>query len=136
MGADRITLKNLVFYAYHGAFAAEKELGQRFEVDVDMYRDLGACARVDDLDMAISYVDVYTLVKEIVEEREFSLIETLARTIADEVISGYALDEVTVRVRKPHAPIGGPMDYVECEMTRKAPAGDQVEIGGVEDAEL
>ena len=25
MPADRITLKNLVFYAYHGLFAAEKE---------------------------------------------------------------------------------------------------------------
>ncbi len=36
MGADRITLKSLVFYAYHGVFEAEKELGQKFEVDVDM----------------------------------------------------------------------------------------------------
>jgi len=34
MQSDRITLKNLMFYAYHGVFAAEKELGQRFEVDV------------------------------------------------------------------------------------------------------
>lgn len=121
MQADRITLKNLVFYAYHGVFAAEKELGQKFEVDVDVYGDFSACARDDDIDGAVNYADVYALVREIVEEREFDLIEALAHTIADEVLAGYAVRSVTVRVRKPGAPIGGPMDYVECEVTKNSP---------------
>jgi dihydroneopterin aldolase len=118
MGADRITLKSLVFYAYHGVFEAEKELGQKFEVDVDMRGDFQAAARVDDIDMAVNYADVYATVKDIVEERDFDLIEALALNIADEVLSGYEVEEVTVRVRKPSAPIGGPADYVECEITR------------------
>ncbi|MGB4338336.1 MAG: dihydroneopterin aldolase [Bacillota bacterium] len=122
MPADRITLKNLVFYAYHGLFAAEKELGQRFEVDVDLYGDFSECARGDDIDAAVNYADVYALVREIVEEREFDLVETLAHTIADEIVSAYPVDSVTVRVRKPGAPIGGPMDYVECEVTREREA--------------
>ncbi|MCR4424754.1 MAG: dihydroneopterin aldolase [Firmicutes bacterium] len=125
MPSDRLTLKNLIFYAYHGAFAAEKELGQRFEVDVDMRGDFQACSNTDDLDLAINYVDVYTLVREIVEEREFNLIETAARTVADEIASAYPVKEVTVRVRKPHAPIGGPMDYVEVEVTRRGASGTQ-----------
>ncbi len=123
MQADRITLKNLVFYAYHGVYAAEKELGQRFEVDVDMYGDFQAPARADDIDLIVSYADVYALVKEIVEEREFNLIEALATAIGDEVLSGHPVSEVTVRVRKPHAPLGGPADYVECEITRIASGG-------------
>ena len=40
MASDRLVLKNMVFYGYHGAFAAEKELGQRFEVDLEMQLDL------------------------------------------------------------------------------------------------
>jgi dihydroneopterin aldolase len=125
MQADRITLKNLVFYAYHGVFAAEKELGQRFEVDIDMYGDFQTAARAGDIDMTVNYADVYALVKEVVEEREFDLIEALATAIGDEVLAGYPVNRVTVRVRKPHAPLGGPADYVECEISRSASGGAQ-----------
>jgi len=134
MQADRITLKNLVFYAYHGAFAAEKELGQRFEVDIDTYGDFQTAARADDIDMTVSYADVYALVKEIVEEREFDLIEALAATIGDEVLAGYPVSRVTVRVRKPNAPLGGPADYVECEISRGAVGGGQSGTGCEDDA--
>ena len=134
MQADRITLKNLMFYAYHGVFAAEKELGQRFEVDVDMYGDFNTAARADDIDMTVNYGDVYTLVKEIVEEREFDLIEALAAAICDEVLAGYTVGRVTVRVRKPHAPLGGPADYVECEISRGAVGGGQSGTGCEDDA--
>ena len=37
--------------------------------------------------MTVNYVEVYTLVKEVVEEREFGLLETLAETIAGEILS-------------------------------------------------
>ncbi|HBL37468.1 MAG TPA: dihydroneopterin aldolase, partial [Firmicutes bacterium] len=33
-------LQNMIFYGYHGVFAAEKELGQRLEVDVELQLDL------------------------------------------------------------------------------------------------
>ena len=134
MQADRITLKNLMFYAYHGVFAAEKELGQRFEVDVDMYGNFQTAARADDIDMTVNYGDVYTLVKEIVEEREFDLIEALAAAICDEVLACYTVGRVTVRVRKPHAPLGGPADYVECKISRSAPGGGQPGCGCEDDA--
>jgi dihydroneopterin aldolase len=32
----KIMLKNCSFYAYHGVFPAEKEIGQRFFVDVEL----------------------------------------------------------------------------------------------------
>src|SRR5690606_20588095 len=67
--ADRVSLSNMVFYAFHGAFDAERELGQRFEVDVDIYTDFRRAAHADDLDLALNYVHVYNIVKEIVEAR-------------------------------------------------------------------
>lgn len=117
--SDKITLKNMVFYGYHGAFDSERELGQRFEVDLEMRLDLSAAAKADDLEVGVNYVDVYTTVKDIVEEREFDLIEALGETIAEEVLAGYPVEEVTVRVRKPHAGVGGILDYVEVELTRR-----------------
>ena len=34
MDSDCILLKKMVFFGYHGAYAAERELGQRFVVDL------------------------------------------------------------------------------------------------------
>lgn len=109
----------MVFYGYHGAFAAEKELGQKIEVDAELYLDLKPSAATDDLELSINYVEVYTLIKDIVEEREFNLLETIAETIADEILSAYTLEEVVVRVRKPFPPSGGILDCAEVEISRK-----------------
>ena len=120
MSHDRLTLMNMIFYGYHGVFAAEKELGQRFEVDVDLFLDLYQSGISDDLDLSINYVEVYTLVKDIVEERQFNLVEALAETIAGEIIAAYPVDKVGIRVRKPSPPGSGVMDGVEVEIERQA----------------
>ncbi|HEY8344391.1 MAG TPA: dihydroneopterin aldolase [Bacillota bacterium] len=118
--ADRLILKNMVFYGYHGVFDAEKELGQRIEVDVELYLNLKPAGSADDLELAVNYVEIYTIVKDIVEERGFNLMEALADTIAEEILSAYTLDEIVVRVRKPNPPSGGIMDYLEVEVRRPA----------------
>jgi dihydroneopterin aldolase len=115
---DRISLRNMVFYTYHGVFAAEKELGQRLEVDVELSLDLSTPGNTDDLDTTPNYVEVYAQVREIVEEREFSLLEAVADTIAGEILAAYNLKAVTVRARKPNPPVGGLVDFAEIEVTR------------------
>lgn len=108
----------MVFYGYHGVFDAEREIGQRFEVDVELYLDLSSIGRADDIDLTINYVDVYTIVKELAEEHEFHLVEGLAQAIAEQILTSYDLEKVLVRVRKPHAPIGGTTGGVEVEIER------------------
>ena len=118
MKGDRITLSNMVFYGYHGVFEGEKELGQRFEVDVELFTGLSVPGQTDDLEQSINYVDVYTLVQDIVQERTYNLIEAIAENIAGEILSAYSVNQVVVRVRKPNVPIGGVIDHVEVEITR------------------
>ena len=114
--ADKLVLKNMVFYGYHGAFDAEKELGQKYEVDVELHTNLSLPG--DDPDLALSYVDAYTVVKEMVEEREFSLLEAMAEAIAQQILTMFDLEQVVVRVRKYQVPIGGVMEYLEVEIAR------------------
>lgn len=128
MSRDKLILNNMVFYGYHGVFAAEKELGQRLEVDVELYLDLFRAGTTDDLDSSINYAEVYTLVKDIVEEREFNLMEALAHAIADQIVSAYTLDQVVVRVRKPNPPVGGVMDYFAAEVVRKPLQKDNIQM--------
>lgn len=115
---DVIRLLGMEFYGYHGVFEAEQELGQRFEVDVELHRDLKLAGDSDDLDVTLNYVDVYTVVKELVEERVFNLIESLAEEIASQILSSFVVDGVTVRVRKPHVSLGGLLRTVEVEIQR------------------
>ena len=119
---DKVRLKNMVFYAYHGVYGAERELGQKFEVDVELEADLGPAGRSDDLALAIDYTKVYGLVRGIVEGRAFSLIEGLAEAIARELVETFEVSAVVVRVRKPHAPMGGLLDSVEVEIRREGRA--------------
>ncbi|HHY14705.1 MAG TPA: dihydroneopterin aldolase [Firmicutes bacterium] len=117
--SDRLLLKNMVFYGYHGAFAAERELGQNFAVDLEVYCDLPQGGS-DDPELGFNPLDAYAVVKDIVEEREFQLPETIARAIADQILAAYDLEKVVVRVRKSVVPVGGPLDYLEVEITREA----------------
>lgn len=111
-----LRLKNMVFYGYHGVYSAEKELGQRIEVDVELVSDLTGAGKADDFDQTIDYVDIFTMVKEIVEEGQYNLMEGIATAILDQLNSSYDLEQVTVRVRKPQPPVGGLMDCLEVEV--------------------
>ena len=114
-----LTIKNLVFYGYHGVQDFEKELGGRFEVDVKIRYPFSRCATEDTLDQAVDYQLVYAVVKEKVTGHKYHLIETLAEHLADELATQFDLEEVTVILRKKKVPIDAVLDYVEVEVTRQ-----------------
>lgn len=118
MAQDKLVLRNMVLYGYHGPFAAEEELGQRYEVDLELFLDLSQSAGTDDVEFSLNTVDLFTVVKEIVEEQEFHLPEALAEAIASQILDSFDVDQVLVRVRKPHPPVGGLVDSLEVELLR------------------
>jgi dihydroneopterin aldolase len=118
LAPDRITLKNMAFFAYHGTAPSEKESGQRFFVDVDMYLDLRPAALADDLERTVDYEGVYHLIKENCESKRFYLIEALAEHVARSILEGYPVERVVVRVRKPSVPVRGILDFTEVEVDR------------------
>ncbi|HHY40935.1 MAG TPA: dihydroneopterin aldolase [Syntrophaceticus sp.] len=115
---DRIILNGMQFYGYHGVMPAEQELGQPFIVDLEMYCDLQEAGERDDLSRTVDYSEVFALVQRIVTGERFQLIEALAERIAAEVLSGFPLSEVVVRVKKPHAPLKGIFTDVVVEIRR------------------
>ncbi|HBE80525.1 MAG TPA: dihydroneopterin aldolase, partial [Firmicutes bacterium] len=117
---DKLSLKNMIFYGHHGVYPAEKELGQRIEVDVDLWTDFLRAAGTDDLSAAISYVDIYSTVKDTLERESYNLIEAMAVAICERIRDGYDVRKVTVRVRKPQPPVGGLMDSAEVEISRES----------------
>lgn len=117
---DKLHLNRMQFYGYHGVFPEENKLGQRFYVDLVLSLDLSEAGRTDDLTKTVNYAEVYQVVKQIVEGRTYRLIEALAENIASDVLHQYtSVNDVTVRVVKPHPPFDIHYDGVVVELTRK-----------------
>ena len=107
MQGDKILLKGMEFYAYHGVNESEKVKGQRFIVDVEMSADLSRASETDDLEDTIDYSRVFRLVKEIVEGPSRDLIEAVAGEIARRALEDFAVEQIRVRVSKPDVPLKG-----------------------------
>ena len=115
-----IRIKNAVFYAYHGVMADEQNLGGKFEVDIEMHCDLSAAAESDSLKKTVDYEKVYGFIQRTVLAKKYYLLEALAQAITRGVLREfYNVEIVTVRLRKPHPPVKGVIDYVEVEVTQK-----------------
>ena len=110
----------MVFLARHGVNEREKVEEQRFEVDVELSVDTRAAAAGDDLAQTVDYRGVYELTRQVVEETDLELIESLAAAIAAKVLAANeTVDEVVVRVRKPDVDLGGPLDHAGVEIRRR-----------------
>ncbi|WZX99750.1 dihydroneopterin aldolase [Bacillus sp. FSL W7-1360] len=117
---DKIHMKQLSFYGYHGVFPEERKLGQRFMVDVTLMLDLSAAALNDELTASIDYGDVYARIRDIVEGKPHQLVEALTNKIIEELFAAYErLQGCTVVVTKPDPPIPGHYQSVAVEMTRQ-----------------
>jgi dihydroneopterin aldolase len=116
---DKIRLKNIIFYAHHGFYKAERELGQKFEIDIEVSCDLSGSAQSDDLDKTIDYVKIYSLAQKTFSRYKFKLLETVAEKMADEILKEAGVLDITINVRKPHVPMNGVLDYAEVEIHRK-----------------
>jgi len=117
---DVIRLKNMVFYGYHGVSDIEKKLGGKFEVDLDLYKDLRIAGKSDKLKDTLDYEKIYKTVYNCTKRNKYYLIEKLADRIANSILAKYPVDKIKVKVRKPQAPVKGVLDTVEVEIVRTA----------------
>jgi len=115
---DIIRINSMVFYAYHGVESAEKKLGQRFEIDVEVFLDTHRAGNTDDLVDTVNYVTIYEIAEEVVIEGEYNLIEAIAEDIARLILERLPVEKTLVRVRKPHVPLPGIVHGVEVEIVR------------------
>ncbi|AKL94430.1 dihydroneopterin aldolase FolB [Clostridium aceticum] len=118
---DKILLKNLGFYGYHGVLPEENVLGQKFFLDIELYVDLKTAGSSDDVEDTVNYAEVYNIAKDIVENKKFQLIEALGENIANAVLSQFpVVKEILITIRKPEAPVRGIYDYFGIEIRRKS----------------
>lgn len=117
---DRIVLHRIAVFARHGVFEEERRLGQKFYISVTCDLDLSTAGTSDDYAHTVGYDRLAELVHTVAVGRRFNLIEALAETVADEILRTFPLvEQVTVRIDKPQAPLPVPVETVAVEICRR-----------------
>lgn len=62
---DKLILRGLSFYGFHGARAEERTLGQKFTVDIDAWMDLKQSGESDQLSHTVNYTEIYRSVNQL-----------------------------------------------------------------------
>ena len=115
---DKITVRGIEFFGYHGVLQSEKESGQQFSVDCEFYIDTSLCN--DDLNKTVNYSDVTCEIVSFCTKNRYDLLETLANDLAKDILLKFPLmEELTLTVHKPYAPIPTVFKDVTLTVARK-----------------
>jgi len=116
---DKIKIKNLEIFAYHGVFLEENQNGQKFIISATLFCDTRKAGKTDDLLESIHYGDVSHMITKFVATNMFQLIETVVERLAEKMLLEIPLlQKVRLEIKKPEAPIGLPLETVAVEIER------------------
>lgn len=116
---DKIKLKNIRVYAYHGCLDEEGHIGSDYIVNLTVKADLKKASKTDSLADTVDYVQLQTIVREEMAKRA-KLLEHVARRIMKSVLSKLEMvKEINVSVAKKNPPIGGDVAEVQVKMKMK-----------------
>jgi dihydroneopterin aldolase len=102
-----VSLEGMEFFAKHGYYEQEREVGNRYAVDVSVKLDVQEAAEHDKLTGTINYEYIYQIVSEVMNGSSL-LLEHLASDIIHQIKKQFpAVEEVTVKVTKYNPPING-----------------------------
>ena len=115
---DSIQVTGIRCYGYTGYLPEEQVLGQWFEVDLTLWLDLAPAAKSDDITDTFDYREAIFLVKDIIKNSKFALVEKLVDAIANKILSLDKIHQVQVKLSKPGAPIPDFGGRITLDITR------------------
>jgi dihydroneopterin aldolase len=118
--SDRLIIERLEFQGSCGVSENEREVPQPMAVDLELAFDMAPAAATDDLTRTVDYIRVTEQVLAVVQSERFHLLETLAERLAQAILAGFPVAEVTLWVRKLKPPVKGVRDSTGARITRRA----------------
>lgn len=117
---DRIIVKGLKIFAYHGVNPEEKIDGQNFILDIDAYLGLEKPCESDNVEDTVSYARIIKTATAIFISQKDDLIERAAQRVADGLLDNFdKIESVRVLLKKPEAPIKADFEYAGVEIFRE-----------------
>ena len=103
---DHISLVGIEERGLHGMLDHERQDGQLFLVDADIYLDLQAAGASDQIADTVDYSQISTLISRIITGPPCDLLEKVATQIAEETLQLANVQAVRICLHKPEAPLG------------------------------
>lgn len=117
---DIIKINGLKIFAYHGVNPEEKETGQNFVFDIDIYVNMTTACFSDNVDDTVNYAKVVKTVTRAFTSQKFNLIERAAQVVADAVLEEYPeVFKVNLTLKKPEAPMKADFNFVAVNIVRE-----------------
>ena len=121
--SDCISLKGMRFHTRVGLLPHEALMPQPVELDLTVWCSLRAVGESDSPSELLDYRDLYRIVAETIGTSHHKLLEALCERVAAAALALDDVRRVRVAARKPHAPIPGPLDWVEVVVERTRDGG-------------
>ena len=116
---NKIIIKNLKFFAYHGVHAYEKENGQNFIIDAELETEKTAGYQTDEISDTVSYSDVIRNIKKTFTEKSYNLLEKAAEVTVKNIFDSFKeVKAIEFTLKKPEAPIKEDFEYVAIKICR------------------
>lgn len=100
---DSVFIHDLSVRGKHGVYDRERETEQEFLFDISADFDTRKAAETDAVEDTMNYSTFRSIVRDVVQNNSFFLVERLADTIAQRILEDVRIMRVTVTVRKPDA---------------------------------
>ena len=116
---DKIYLKNIKIYAYHGCMEEEKKIGSDYLVNLIVHADLSLSCKSDELKDTVDYVALLDIVKKQMKMRA-NLLENVADRVVIKIISQFpSVKKAVIKIAKLNPPINGDIDEVVIRREKK-----------------
>lgn len=117
---DKLLIEDLQFHGHCGITEAERQVGQRLSLDLELLVDLRSAPSRDTLLGLVDYTHITRLVLEAGRKERFNLLESLADHLARMLLKECPVQEVVVRLKKYQPPVEEIRGYFGVEIRRKA----------------
>jgi 7,8-dihydroneopterin aldolase/epimerase/oxygenase len=128
-GSVQVELRGISIYTHHGVTEAEREVGQRLEVDVSF--DVPECDAVltDRVEDTVDYSEVCDIVVLAATERSYRTLERLGHVICERLMERFDPRSVHVRAAKPEPPLPVTVGEAAVEVSVRRDADEAEEPG-------
>lgn len=121
---DKILVRNLKIFAYHGVNPEEKVQGQNFILDIDAFVDISVPCKTDNVDDTVSYAEIIEETVRIFTSRKDDLVERAAERVSEGLFEKFEkIQALRILLKKPDAPIDADFEYVGVEIERNRKDG-------------
>lgn len=116
---DKIIVSGAHFSVHVGVPPHERNIAQEVVLDIEVEYDVRRAAESDHFGDTVDYASIHAAARDAVTARPYSLVETMAESVAQAVLERHNVESVRVLIRKPGALRDRGVDWAGVEIVRE-----------------